>query len=93
MEYARISNYPACLEKMIMLQIFFLHLGVIDCVWNAYEEWTSCSKDCGGGKRSRARTIKIAASNGGKECSCPTVEEEDCNTHGCVGNDYYRVFM
>ena len=79
---------------MIMLQIlFFLHLGAIDCVWNAYEEWTSCSKDCGGGKRSRARTIKIAASNGGKECSGPTVEEEDCNTHGCVGNDYYRVFM
>ena len=71
----------------------FLHLGVIDCVWNAYEEWTSCSKDCGGGKRSRARTIKIAASNGGKECSGPTVEEEDCNTHGCVGNYYHRVFL
>ena len=92
LEY-QIFLYLTCLEKMIMLQIFFLDLGVIDCVWNAYEEWTSCSKDCGGGKRSRARTIKIAASNGGQECSGPTVEEEDCNTHGCVGNDYYRVFM
>ena len=63
----------------------FLDLVAIDCVWNDYSEWTSCSKDCGGGMRSRTRTIKVSASNGGNDCSGPETEEEPCNTNKCAG--------
>ena len=65
----------------------FLDLVAIDCVWNDYSEWTSCSKDCGGGMRSRTRTIKVAAQGGGKECIGPKESAKVCNAQVCIGNE------
>ena len=73
--------------------MFFLSLvDAVDCVWNEFGEWSACTKTCGGGKRSRTRTIKIEASNGGRKCNGLTREEENCNTLGCKGNHSICLF-
>ena len=62
------------------------YLTIVDCEWTDWDEWTSCSKSCGGGKRSTTRAIKIPASNGGKECSGFSELEVVCNTNMCKGS-------
>ena len=81
--------YPIMFNDIIIplfcLKCCFMSLDAVDCVWNEFEEWSACTKDCGGGKRSRSRTIKTEASNGGRKCTGVTSEQESCNTHGCKG--------
>lgn len=51
-----------------------------------WSEWTTCSKDCGGGNRSRTREY-IPAANGGADLSlderAKLLEEELCNPQPC----------
>ena len=60
----------------------WLFLG--NCIWNEWEEWSTCSKSCGGGQRIRKRTIRVPESNGG-QCQGESSEREDCNTLPCPG--------
>ena len=48
--------------------------------WGA---WSTCSKQCGGGKRSRSREC---ASTDEIPCTDDTTEEVDCNTQSCPQN-------
>mmetsp|Transcript_42879 Transcript_42879/g.133570 ORF Transcript_42879/g.133570 Transcript_42879/m.133570 type:complete len:357 (+) Transcript_42879:107-1177(+) len=41
----------------------------VDCQWGEWMEWGPCSAPCGGGARSRARTVGVPAVNGGEECN------------------------
>ena len=74
------------------ISLYFLQYSVpfslitVDCVWTDWEEWTSCSKSCGGGKRSKIRAIKIPASSGGKMCTGRSEWEVLCNTNLCKGS-------
>jgi hypothetical protein len=54
----------------------------VDCVMGQWSVFTKCSKDCGGGQRSRARTIVRAASNGGAQCGT-IANIEACNDTPC----------
>jgi hypothetical protein len=51
----------------------------IDCVMNEWGEWGDCDKPCGGGKRTRQRTVKIMSKNGGLACG-PLAEDQVCNS-------------
>ena len=67
---------------------------LVDCVWNNWNAWTSCSKSCGGGQLSRTRIAKVAAQGGGKECSGPEIETKVCNTQECIeGNEWHSDFL
>ena len=66
--------------------LFYDHIFLVNCVWDDYGEWTSCSKPCGGGQQSRTRRIKIEADNGGKECIGSVTDTKECNTQECIGN-------
>lgn len=44
-----------------------------------WQQWSSCSKQCGGGKRSRNRSCTSTSI----PCSGGSNEEEDCNTQAC----------
>lgn len=55
-----------------------------DCVLGDWEQWTACSKDCGGGTKRRNRIIQSTPTGGGKQCPAFVGEEvKACNTHRC----------
>ena len=62
-----------------------MHILTVDCEWNIWGDWTSCSKECGGGKNSRIRTEMSAAANDGVQCVGDPTEEQACNTDVCPG--------
>ena len=58
--------------------------GIVDCV-GAYDEWSACSLDCGGGTKTRTYTVITQAENGGAECEAGDgdVDQQNCNTDAC----------
>eukprot|EP01012_Entosiphon_sulcatum_P029449 TRINITY_DN358_c0_g1_i1.p1 TRINITY_DN358_c0_g1~~TRINITY_DN358_c0_g1_i1.p1 ORF type:complete len:2229 (+),score=276.12 TRINITY_DN358_c0_g1_i1:2833-9519(+) len=54
----------------------------IDCVVSTWGDWGACSKVCGGGQQTRARSIVTAPNFGGQPCPQLT-EIQDCNTDPC----------
>ena len=55
----------------------------IDCEYNYWTEWSSCTATCGGGIEIRSRDIKIHDLFGGKECDGNGAEKAECNTQTC----------
>merc|ERR1712050_745228 len=57
----------------------------IDCEWNSWSHWSTCSASCGGGeqsrKRERAREKRL---DFGQPCRGPSSEREACNTMACA---------
>merc|ERR1719281_62614 len=51
----------------------------IDC---EMDDWSGCSKDCGGGVMSRSRNIEVEPDFGGKECGA-TTDTQMCNVDAC----------
>jgi hypothetical protein len=63
-----------------------------DCEWGPWLEWSACSNSCGGGERTRYRTIATPAMNFGKECSADESREvSPCNTHQC-GQEVFCIW-
>eukprot|EP00656_Telonema_subtile_P024346 TRINITY_DN2647_c0_g1_i3.p1 TRINITY_DN2647_c0_g1~~TRINITY_DN2647_c0_g1_i3.p1 ORF type:complete len:513 (+),score=129.65 TRINITY_DN2647_c0_g1_i3:287-1825(+) len=58
----------------------------IDCQTSPWGDFAACDQPCGGGVQKRARTVLIAAENGGTGCP-KLVEDRACNTQGCVPVD------
>jgi hypothetical protein len=58
----------------------------VDCGMSPWSMYSTCSRDCDGGTRSRTRTVLIRAHDGGRECA-NLKEEETCNTQSCVSID------
>ena len=56
----------------------------VNCEWGEWEIG-SCSVECGGGKRTNLRSIKINAEHGGANCSGISMVTEICNTQECPG--------
>ena len=53
-----------------------------DCEVSSWSDWSICNASCGGGIKSRIRSIRIKPENGGKKC--PELKEfENCNTKEC----------
>ena len=70
-----------CLYGLSLLQ----YLTVVDCTWNAYGDWSSCSATCGDGTRTHTRTKATSAANGGNQCTGGPTETESCNEGSCPG--------
>lgn len=54
-----------------------------DCQWQAWSQWTECSKKCGGGKIKRFRDVSVTRKNGGEKCVGLFEQEADCNVEEC----------
>jgi hypothetical protein len=55
----------------------------VNCVPGAWSAWSACSEPCGGGSRSRSRSVTTPTCGGSP---CVPTEVEACNTHGCPTN-------
>jgi len=54
----------------------------VHCVMSNWADWDACSKTCGGGTRSRSRTVTTPSQHGGMPCGNPE-GQEDCNVEEC----------
>lgn len=57
-----------------------------DCKWGNWSTWSTCTKTCGAGHRSRSRDVQHHPSRGGKRCEAfeSISEVEGCNVESCV---------
>ena len=55
----------------------------VDCTWNTWSAWETCSLTCGNGTQERNRTITQEALNNGTDCTGNETETQSCNTFGC----------
>lgn len=63
-----------------------------DCQMSAWSDWSECTSTCGGGLKTRTRTILKPAYNGGKACE-HLVEQIECNTNPCnLFARYVRIY-
>lgn len=71
-------------EELIQSQQCNKQACGVDCVVSNWSAWSSCSRTCGGGSRSRTRTVVSQPQNGG--LACPELIQYDvCNTDACTG--------
>ena len=77
------------LQRMHIKYIHFL----VDCQWNSWGSWKSCSVSCGGGSRTRTRTKSVVAKNGGIDCPGDHQESQDCNTNSCQTECTHQTFI
>eukprot|EP00929_Paragymnodinium_shiwhaense_P114571 TRINITY_DN83014_c0_g1_i1.p1 TRINITY_DN83014_c0_g1~~TRINITY_DN83014_c0_g1_i1.p1 ORF type:complete len:442 (-),score=43.25 TRINITY_DN83014_c0_g1_i1:193-1518(-) len=57
-----------------------------DCTWGDWSDWSGCSRDCGGGEKSRDRMVRSMAVDGGAACEAVHSEElHQCNLAPCGG--------
>ena len=58
---------------------------LVNCTWNSWSAWETCSVSCGNGTQERNRT-KIPAQYGGADCVGNDTENQTCSTNPCPGN-------
>ena len=68
----------------------YIYNPLTDCVVSNWSDWSSCSKTCGGGNRSRSRTVTTEPKNGGTVCPS-LIEEGKCNTEECPMSPWYII--
>ena len=60
--------------------IFF---EIVNCTWDEFSDWTTCTKTCGGGVQVRQRQIAVPSQFGGLGCQGGAAEQRTCNEQGC----------
>merc|ERR1712062_24627 len=55
----------------------------VDCRWNNWSDWTSCSKTCGQGSKNRRREVQTRPRNGGSQCQGLSRQTQSCNVRDC----------
>eukprot|EP01137_Pigoraptor_chileana_P012905 Opistho-2@4489 len=58
----------------------------VNCEYNSFGDYSTCTKTCGTGTQTRVRTVKVQAENGGTLCTDPASETINCNTDACLVN-------
>ena len=51
--------------------------------WNVWQEWSSCSKTCGGGYETRIRSVQLPGTIIPFGQECEGQEDRECNTQPC----------
>lgn len=65
----------------------------VDGGWSDYEDWSTCTKTCGGGTQTRSRTCNNPSpANGGSNCAGSASESQNCNTHFCPVDGVWSDF-
>ena len=63
---------------------------VVNGNWGEWVDLTTCSKNCGGGEKTRHRECNNPPpAHGGQNCPGPSQKTITCNTHACPGNKQF----
>ena len=62
--------------------ILYFYIQTADCIWESWNDWSTCSQSCEGGIQLRTRRLVAPERNGG-ECNGESIEQQDCNTEIC----------
>lgn len=57
----------------------------VDCIWGGWNEWSACTKTCGGGMKKSNRNIKQDPLFGGRKCEGNHTRWMPCNIDPCPG--------
>jgi hypothetical protein len=79
------SNGGRACEALTMTEVCNTEPCAVDCLLSAYGPMSECSATCGGGSKSRTRTIRRANEFGGKPCKS-LVEVIKCADTPCAVN-------
>ena len=59
----------------------------VDCSWDMWGTWSSCTVTCGGGSQTSKRTEAQQVQNGGQSCTGESTRQRNCNEEGCSGKE------
>ena len=82
------TNYIFCkinifFRAQVIMSLLSPLAVAVDCVWNNWGAWGSCSASCGGGTQSRSRTVGTQPQNGGAACQGSSDQSQSCNDQSC----------
>ena len=66
---------------------------LVDCEWDEWGDWSTCSLTCGGGEQTRSRVILRPEAFGGVPCVGPPEETRACNEDACPGKTKMIKFI
>ena len=83
------NNKSACKVtcKATIRDILYKYPRPRDCVVSKWENWSPCTKPCGGGTQEQNRTILYPDKYGGKPCPVLT-NKRVCNTDACFNPNF-----
>ena len=65
----------------------------VNCVWEEWEAWGSCTTTCGDGTQPRSRNKATEDQHGGTECEGESSEEQACpNNPNCPSKSVILMF-
>ncbi len=76
-EKTKIKKIAACNEKVCS------QWQPVDCKVSTWGPWSGCSAKCGGGFKTRKKSILKHPKNGGKPCNDDLEEVTSCNEQEC----------
>ena len=79
-KFVLLFEHP-CFTLSILFQILNKSFSV-DCTWNQWRSWSSCSRNGGSCTKTRSRT-KNGPFNGGAPCSGYNQDSRSCNQQSC----------
>ena len=91
--FAPITWYLTLLISTLVTPLFEQSENTIDCKWNEFGAWSSCSKTCGGGGKWRKRTRQRETVKGGLPCKGNKLEFAECNNQKCAGKWTSPTFL
>jgi hypothetical protein len=68
------------------------HECPVDCVAGTFDNWSTCSKTCGGGMMRRTKPVLVAAAFGGQQC-LDRYEALTCNPGRCGCSHVHCTWM
>lgn len=82
-EVSAANGGTACVGPATETQTCNTQLCPVNCEWDQWSQWTTCTVDCGGGTQTRSRAVGVQAANGGTACTGAADESRTCGTTAC----------
>jgi len=76
------TEYGAGCPELSMVKVCNVIKCPVDCKMTDWEDFSKCTKECGGGVKTRTRVVDVLPKNGGASCAA-TQDTQPCMTFSC----------